>query len=364
MNLKKLFIIVISVFVFILPMKAEIILKPYLQALTPTSVYLLVESDSKSEVRVLYGDDENTSLYHNTNYFLKTTSKTPTYVHRIELDNLKPGTKYYYRVLQDGIDTQLETFTTPLDDGHLKIGIAGDCRSNPDLWARVLDSLSSKKTDILLLTGDIANTPAYSAWKKEFFVPALLRFAKSTAFYNATGNHEGWDINTKAFIQAPASPSEKQEYFSFEIGNALFVVLNNEMKINKGSQQYKFLEKVLKNSEKTWKIVLFHKSAYVAGGHGEYLPMKNVARKLFKKYNVTLAISGHSHFYQRNFVDGVEHLTVAGGGAPLYSPKKKKYTKKSSRKHHYAICELNGNTLTFTVYDLDGNIIDLFKKIK
>jgi predicted phosphodiesterase len=356
----KYFITVIFLFMTAYAVKAEIILQPYLQAMTPTSAYLLIESDSQSEIRVLYGKDENTSMFHNTNYFIKTTSKTPTYVHRIELDRLEPNTKYFYRVLQEGMDTPLESFTTPAENEHIKVAVAGDSRSNPKIWKKTIDSIAAKNPNILVLTGDIAATPKYSSWKKEFFIPAFLNFAKSTAFVNATGNHEGWNTNTKAFLQAPASPSGRQEYFSFAIGNALFVVLNNQFKINKGSPQYKFCEKVLKESDKQWKIVIFHRSAYVGGGHGEYTPMKLLAKNLFKKYGVTLALSGHSHFYQRNSVDGVYHLTVAGGGAPLYSPKKKEYTQKSSRKHHYAIFEINNNILNFTAYDLDGNIIDKF----
>jgi len=358
MYINKILKIVIFAFLLILPLRAEIIIQPYLQAMTPTSVYLLIESDSKAEVRVLYGEDENTSMFHNTNFFLQTTAKKPSYVHRIELDGLKPGTKYYYRVMQEGTDTQLESFTTPRNDGHLMVAVAGDSRSNPDIWKNTIDSFAAKKPDILLLTGDIAVSSKYSSWKKEFFIPAFLNFAKSVAFYNATGNHEGWNTNTKAFTQAPASPSGRQDYYSFEIGNALFVVLNNQLKINKSSPQYKFLEKVLKESDKKWKIVVFHRSAYVGGGHGEYTPMKTAAKNLFAKYGVSLALSGHSHFYQRNYVDGVYHITVAGGGAPLYTPKKKKYTQKSSRKHHYAIFEINGDVLTFTAYDLKGNVID------
>ncbi len=359
--MKKYIFLALFFILMLTSAKGDIILKPYLQALTPTNAYLLVESDSQSEIRVLYGEDENTSMFHNTNYFVKTTAKTPTYVHRIELDGLKPDTKYFYRVIQQGADTQLETFTTPPDKGLLKVAVSGDSRSVPKIWGKVIDSIANKNPDILLLTGDIASTRKYSAWKKEFFLPQTMKVISSIGFYNSVGNHEGWGANTKAFTQAPASPSNNQAYYSFEIGDALFVVLSTQHKINKGSEQYNFLEDVLKNSDKKWKIVMFHKSAYVGGGHGEYKPVKKVAEALFPKYKVDLVLSGHSHFYQRNYVDGVYHLTVAGGGAGLYTPKKKKYTLKSARKHHYAIFEIDGDILNFKVYDLKGKIIDSFE---
>jgi len=342
--------------------RAEITMKPYLQSMTCTSAYLLIETDSENEVRVLYGPDQTTSMFHNTNYILPASSEKPRYVHRIELDNLKPGTKYYYRVMQDGVDTPLESFTTPPDKGKLKIAVSGDSRSAPKTWKKVITAIDKESPDILMLTGDLAVKPDYDAWKKEFFIPELLKFAKSTSFFNAVGNHEGWAEDTKAFTQAPKSPSFKQEYYSFEIGNALFIVLSTEHKIGKGSHQYNFLDTVLKKSKHKWKFVSFHKSAYVGGGHGEYKPMKDAA-KLMAKYKVDIAFSGHSHFYQRNFVDGVYHLTVAGGGASLYKPKKMKYTQKSVKEHHYGIIDLDfdGNTMKFKAVNLKGKVIDSFE---
>jgi len=340
---------------------ATIVMKPYLQAMSQNSVYVMVESTSESEVRVLYGENELTELFHNTNYILQTTAKPATYIHRIELDNLKPGTKYYYRVMQDGVDLPLESFYTISDNLKLKFAVIGDNRSFPDKFNSLLNDLKKHEPQLLLLTGDIAATPDYKTWKKDFFIPELLSIAKAVPFFNAVGNHERWDTNTIAFTQAPQSLSKKQEYYSFELSGILFVVLSTEHKIDPNTEQFLFLEKTLKQSQAEWKIVLFHKSAYVGGGHGEYLPMKKVADALFKKYNVDLAISGHSHFYQRNYVDNVYHLTIGGGGAPLYVPKKKQYTIKSVKKHHYAIIEIDHQELHFKAIDIDGKIIDEFK---
>jgi len=355
--MRNLFAVISFVLLGAASLFADITMTPYLQAMTCNSAYLLIESSTELEVRVLYGEDQNTTMFHNTNYILPTSSKKSRFVHRIELDNLKPGTKYYYRVMQEGVDTPLESFTTPKDDGNLKFAISGDSRSAPKTWAKVITAIDKEHPELLLLTGDIAFKPDYDAWKKEFFIPELLTFARSTAFFNSVGNHEAWETDTKAFTQAPNSPSFKQEYYSFEIGNILFINLSTEHKITKGSDQYKFLDTTLSGSKHKWKIVVFHKSAYVGGGHGDYKPMKDAAA-LMAKYKVDIAFSGHSHFYQRNFVDGVYHLTVAGGGAGLYEPKNMKYTQKSVKEHHYAMVEISGNILRFRAINLKGNEID------
>lgn len=343
---------------------ATIVMKPYLQAMTKNSVYVMVESTSANEVRVLYGDNEQTEAFHNTNYFVQTTAEPPTYVHRIELDNLKPGTKYYYRVIQDGVDLPVESFETPLDNNTLKICVIGDNRSFPDKFKNLLNDLKKHEPQIMLLTGDIANTPDYKTWKKDFFIPELLSIAKSVPFYNTAGNHERWDTNAMAFTQAPQSLSKKQEYYGFELSGILFVVLSTEHKIDPNSEQFLFLEQIFRQSQANWKIVIFHKSAYVGGGHGEYEPMKIVADSLFKKYQVDLAISGHSHFYQRNFVDNVYHLTIGGGGAPLYEPKTKPYSIISVKEHHYAVLEVKNKELFFKAINIEGKLIDEFQITK
>jgi hypothetical protein len=57
----------------------------------------------------------------------------------------------------------------------------------------------------------------------------------------------------------------------------------------------------------------------------------------------------------------VIHLTVGGGGAPLYAPNPNAlHVVTASRAHSFVEIEIRGNTLTGTAYDLDGKIIDKF----
>jgi hypothetical protein len=88
--------------------------------------------------------------------------------------------------------------------------------------------------------------------------------------------------------------------------------------------------------------------------------MVKVSEDLFEKYKVNLVLNGHSHFYQRNEVNGITHLTLAGGGAPLYTPEPKKYTVKSAKEHHYGYFEIIGSEIKFYVYNIEGKEIDRF----
>ncbi len=339
---------------------ADVLMLPYLQAITTTSVMIMAECSNQTQVRVLYGENENMEMNRSTSYNESTDAVPETYVHRIQLDGLKPDTKYYYKVIQDGVDNYIKTFKTPPVVGLLKVAVMGDGRSQPKVFSEISAQVRATKPDIVIMTGDICFDSKYKSFKDEFFVPELLNLASSYCFFNAVGNHERFSKNTKAFTQAPLSASGRQDYYSFEIGDAIYIILSTETSCKKGSPQYVFLEKELKNTTKKWKIVAFHKSAYVGGGHNEFKPMVKVSEDLFEKYKVNLVLNGHSHFYQRNEVNGITHLTLAGGGAPLYTPELKKYTVKSAKEHHYGYFEIDGSELNFYVYNIEGKEIDRF----
>lgn len=359
MNFK--FFAVLFFFVATQLVLSKILMPPYLQAVSTSEVYVMVEADSKEPVKVTYYLPDSTELSKSTTFYIETNANPGnTYVHRIKIDNLKPATTYPYTVSQNTKPSQHFSFTTAKVTGSkFKFAVMGDNRSNPGVFSTILFNAKKKNPEFSLLTGDLCIDSKYQSWKKEFFVDNLFNLFSNSPFYNAVGNHEGWQANTRAFTQAPLSSSGKQEYYSFEYGDALFVILSTEHPMKKGSEQYKFVENELKHTNRKWKIVAYHQSAYVYGGHGNFTPAKNLADDLFKKYNVNLAISGHSHFYQHNLVDGVHHLTIGGGGAPLYSPKNdKKHTLKSAKQYHYSIIDVTPDKLSIKVYNIDDQIID------
>lgn len=359
-NSIKILVLLCTLIILRVSVKADVIMSPYLQAITPTSVTIMAECNNTSQVRVLYGENENMEMNRSTTFYEPTETTPETFVHRIQLEGLKPNTKYYYKVIQDGVDTYTKTFKTPPATGLLKVAVMGDGRSQPNVFGEISAQVRATKPDFVIMTGDLCFDSKYKSFKDEFFVPEFLNLGSSYCFFNAVGNHEGFSKNTKAFTQAPLSASGRQDYYSFEIGDALFIILSTETSCKKGTPQYAFLEKELKQTTKKWKIVAFHKSAYVGGGHNEYKPMVKVSEELFEKYKVNLVLNGHSHFYQRNEVKGITHLTLAGGGAPLYTPKPTKYTVKSAKEHHYGYFEIDGHIIRFKVINKDGKEIDNF----
>ncbi len=342
------------------PADSYIVMKPYLQNVKQNSITVMVESNTSDSVHVYYGNTESMKLRAATSYFKKAGNKIQnTYVHRIILKGLQPGTRYYYRAIQNNDTSDMASFVTAVGSGKpFRFAAFGDNRSQPKIFSEIVRAVADKNPMFSIYTGDLCHDESYNSWKNEFFTPDHLNLIANVPFFNAVGNHESWAQNTIAFEENSADPSEERAYYSFDYGDAHFLILSNEHKIIRNSRQYNFAEKDLKNSNKPWKIVAFHKPAYCGGGHGEDINMIRVSKEIFEPNHVNLVLNGHSHFYQKNLVNGIYHLVLAGAGAPLYNPVNKPYTVKSVKAHHFAIFDVSPQKLKMTVYGLNGKIID------
>ena len=182
--------------------------------------------------------------------------------------------------------------------------------------------------------------------------------------FNAPGNHEGWKQNTKAFTQAPESKSGTQDYYSFDYGDMHVLVLNNELPLWEESNQYKFAQQDLAGTTKTWKIVVAHRPAYCAGGHGEDPDMKALTTKVFEPNKVNMVLGGHTHFYQHNLVNGIHHMVIGSAGAPLYEPVDAAYTIKSVKDYNFAVVDVTPDTIHMIVYNDKGTVLETIDLVK
>ena len=179
-NFKKLLIIFLG---FLFPV--ELVVNPYLQSATPNSIKILWETDSNSISRVEWGLQiflsESTEGFSFNNYG---NSK----IHTVELTNLEPNTRYYYRILI-GEENQHEfsdlySFITPpipSSENPFTLAAISDMQrdnSNPNkFYEMVHDGLMGyileEETDSLdrelamvLVTGDLVdNGNSYNQWK-------------------------------------------------------------------------------------------------------------------------------------------------------------------------------------------------------
>jgi len=384
---------------------AKIIRLPYLQSVTDKLAVIMVESDDTNPIWVIYNELGNSiSLEAKTEFYVETENSKldnskayKTFVHRIILNNLKPNTMFHYKIkcnnstvnktsnettndisdkLSEKICSPYTFITSSKDIGNFKFVVMGDSRSGAKIFNKIANGMAKQNPHFAIYLGDLAYKKDYEYWEDEFFIENNEKFICNVPFYNAVGNHEGWNQNTKAFTQSViiSNPKDKHSkdkhsndnkpYYSYDWGNIHFLNLSTENTISKNSEQYQFAVEDLKKSKAKWKIVSFHIPAYSVGAHGENKNMKNFTANVLEPAKIDMVLTGHSHYYQHNKINGISHFVFGGGGSPLYTPKSKEYTLKSEKKYHFALFDVTNDKITIKVIDKDENIIDtiIFKK--
>ena len=355
--MRFLFAFVIAVVA--LSARAAIVNRPYLQAVTQNSIYVLVECTSTDTVSVDYGFSITYGLGARTELIGPTTASPATYVHKVKLTGLVPDTIYHYRATHLGSVSSDSWFRTAKPNARgFRFAWTADSRTNSNIFDAITSSILARQPEFTLIGGDVCISNAYSAWETEFFRPNALALISHVPFFFATGNHEGWATNSMAFTRAPASPSNSQDYFSFDHGDVHVLVLDTEVSYAPGSPQYIFAQNDLAGTSQTWKIVACHKPAYCSGGHGEDAGMKTMTTNIFEPSGVLIVIAGHSHFYQHNLVHNIHHLVVGTSGAPWYVPTNASYTIKSVQDYNYAVFDVMPTTLRITVYNSSDAVLD------
>ena len=337
---------------------AGIVMSPYLQALTPTSVCVLVECDSEDTVTVRYGVAGRHDLSARTESIAPTTASPPTYVHRVPLRGLTPGADYSYSAAQGDLFSPESHFRAGVLPGDsFRFAWVADDRSGPEIFDSVIVHVTAMHPLFGLYGGDLSPRPGYEEWKSGFFRPPQVALGASVPWVNAPGNHEKWGANTKAFTCGPAG-SASEGFFSFDCGDMHVLVLNTELPAAAGSPQYAFAKADLRGTDRRWKIVTAHRHAYCAGGHGEDSSLIALCTAVFEPAGVDLVLAGHSHFYQHNLVNGIHHMVIGSAGAPLYDPARARYTLKSLKQYCWAIADVTPASLSLFVYNERGMPLD------
>lgn len=305
-----------------------------------------------------------------------------------------PGSSFVFAVQADSHIWESRAKADP-DDDEMK------------LYVRTIDNATADGPDLHFSMGDYSLTE-YSQDQQHaldrYVVqrPFLDRMLHSVPFYLVIGNHEGelgyyhvqgdpmptW-AETARLANVPNPYPDgfysgcpdaaqngadlRESYYSWEWGDALFVVLapywytlerpfHNQVPAmgggwawTLGQQQYDWLHQTLQDSERRWKIVLLHhlvggidhgNSAYgrggietakhaVAGnpsfewggendaGFSEFAARRpgfdhGPIHDMLLEGGVSVVITGHDHFYAHQELDGIVYLTVPQPQDRLY----------------------------------------------
>ena len=326
----------------------NLMVEPYLQNATPHSINILWETDSESQTIVEWG--LSTFLTEST-----TGVSSPNYgnskIHNVELLNLNPDTRYYYRVVIGNYEsyTGLHDFITPPEassEASFKIIAMSDMQrdsSNPNKFDEIIhdgiiDYLSEEHSDdladelaLVLVTGDLVVTgTSYYQWQDHFFGPSQDLFSH-VPLYPVFGNHEA---NTDYFIKYfhlpdNGTPGYEEHWYYTDYSNLRVIGLDS----NSGYQidaQLVWLETVLQDACYNDNIDFVfaqlhhpHKSELWTPGENDYTGeviqrMENFSDECGKP---SIHFFGHTHGYSRGQSQNHNHLWVnvaSAGGAIDY----------------------------------------------
>ena len=341
---------------------AEIIKGPYLQNVKTGGITVMWESDQPTQGIVLYG---KTADYGET--VVEPLEETEARrIHEIHIRGLEIETTYHYKVLSGRDASPDRTFQTAVrPDSPFRVVYYGDNKNGPHMHRRNALQISAEKPNIVLQCGDLVNRGnIYSQWERLFFTPAKP-LIDHVPIYPSLGNHEDNAEHYFRFFSLPRTES----WYSFEYGNAHFVVLDsNEDHLTAGSPQLEWLIEDLKTSQAPWKFVSFHHPPFTAGGNyytHHRVRLKNLLHPIFEKYGVDIVFNGHDHNYERSrpiiSAQGkrpVTYVVNGNGGTPLRYVGEREWTLISKRVFGYTVVEVHGQRLELRGKTIDGDVID------
>ncbi len=323
-----------------------IVVGPYLQNMQKTSVTVMWETKVPLTGRVVVSEgrevlsvfEKAPGLARGAGLFKSFESPGAT-LHEVLVDGLMEKTRYYYRVLSNGVAGEIGSFQTSYEGSEpFDFAVYGDSQEmfgwaeylvrnrHREVCASILSH--SPQTGFVVHVGDMTFLGnERERWGREFFGPAR-KMMLNMVVWPVIGNHEK---NAASYFDYFSVPNEDEHYYSFDYGNSRFIVLAVEgyavgheygpptrTPMDPGSPQYEWLKKTLESSQdKTWRFVFFHQSPFSSGLEGGYTPARTILSPLFEQYGVTVVFSGHDHTHEVSVKDKVVYVVTGGGGGPV-----------------------------------------------
>jgi len=309
------------------------------------------------------------------------------FVHRFSavLKNLKPDTKYLYRVGDPagGPWSGIHHFKTAVKEGQpFSFIYFGDTHRSPQ-WGKLINKAFERhpQSDFFTIGGDIVSTGLYrDDWDKLFEYSADV--ISERPLMPTLGNHDSQDglgvwMYRDLFDLPENGPSElePERTYSFTYGNALFLMVDatapNQINTD-------WLRQQLNGLTATWKFAVFHFPPYVFDSEfdTDYKEIREQWGALFDEYHVDMVLSGHVHHYMRTKPIYNQQVMADPSQGTVYiisigipnkkfdMPARNFIAKGFGGEMLYQTFEIDGGQLVYKTFNLDGDLRDELTIIK
>ena len=278
----------------------------------------LIKANNKNKNNLNFSNNDEVVEFTGKQF---TDDTLEDYVHQVNVKNLKPGSKYYYRVgdKKKDIWSNIGEFVTDDGDNNFKFIYISDPQSYVNEVKNTTYAINKAKNlisdaEFIVNAGDLVNdTLDKEQWKKNlnFSIYGDITTINSVGNhdYNFGGEYKNSFINN-FYYDYPKQDTTTGVYYSIDYGNTHITVLNtnDEFYSKLGEKQLNWLKNDLqKESTKKakYKIVLMHRGVYSTGPHYYYhqdiLPLTNQLTSVMAENDVDLVLQGHDHVYSLTY---------------------------------------------------------------
>jgi acid phosphatase type 7 len=336
--LAKTFIIFSCILSFIhLGISQTLTRNPYLQKGATNQMTIRWQTDVPCIGKVNYGIIQN-------NLNINISESTPTTDHIITLLGLNAYTRYFYNIatgstiFQGDTDNFFYTFPTEGSTQKRRFWVISDEGTGDYNQQKVRDVFAQYLIDNkipyingwLTLGDNVYNTGTELEFQNNFFnIYKDIKIMKQTPLFPALGNHDyandatlqdSHEIPYKNLFSVPGQgqsggvASGRWEYYSYVVGNALFIACDshgeeNDKRFWLDETQRKWLISNLEwaktNSGIKWTILYWHHPPYTQGSHDsdneqDLIDIRQNLIPIVDQYKVDVVLCGHSHVYERS----------------------------------------------------------------
>jgi hypothetical protein len=364
--------------------------QPYLQQVADTRAVVVwaTRENGIASVRYVQGGVAKVAPAQSRRVPSTTTGMSfDYYQHEATLSDLSPSSTYSYTPVLDGVALSAgDTLTTapPRGTGIARFIAFGDSGVGSSEQRELATLMTRERFDFALHTGDVVygtaapsgagGYPQLHSW----FFDIYRDWLRTRPVFPSIGNHDDEAASAAPYRDvfvlpangaSTAFPDHRERYYSFDYGPAHVVVLDTELafqNLTRREAQLKWLEDDLSSTAQPWKIAVYHRSPYSAGGeHGSDLAVRDVFGPVFDRHHVDLALSGHEHDYERSIpirdtASGgpTVYIVTGGGGAKLYPAATAWWTAVGKSAFHYMRATIDGCRLTIEAVGLDARAFD------
>lgn len=235
---------------------------------------------------------------------------------RVSTTGLSAGTTYYYRADNGAAQSTIYSFKTEgNNESSFSFLHVSDTQADVDTytvptildfqtWGSALATVTQTyHPNFLLQTGDLVDF-ANSEDQWRWYFKEAKGVLGSLALMPTIGNHEqSTAYQAIAFREHFSVPNACSDpavtpgtVYSYDYGNAHFVVLNTENKGAGFTAQYNWADQDMANTNKKFIIVALHRGMYSGAGTTDTF---DAFSTLLDKHKVDLVLQGHDHAYIR-----------------------------------------------------------------